>query len=101
LIDMGLANGVDAKIGLSPKDQRDISLEAVPGQGGVNYKWNQIAMDKIEEKTGEVEVDFTKNEVDLLKRRVKFFDDKKAIPFIWFELCAKIASYNPKLEKKK
>lgn len=79
IVEQRLVKDIADKIELSQKEMEEIELKAM----GDRVQWN-------EEKAKDKEVEFTKMELDLLKRQVRELDGKKEITPNILSLCEKI-----------
>jgi hypothetical protein len=84
LIEVQLIEDIRKKVLIDQEVMKEIDFVGTPsGDGKISYTWKK-------EKETDLEVTFTKLELDLLKKCVKELDERKEVDVSMLELCQKI-----------
>jgi len=84
LISQTLVRDIDKKIRITQEEMKEIDFNV--REDGNSYVWNN-------EKAKEKEIEFTKSEIDLLKKEVEKLDKENKITQSMLDLCLKIKEY--------
>lgn len=83
LIQMTLVEDITKKVKIGQEEIKEIELKVEPTTNGISYNWNK-------DKAKDLNVDFTKEEIELLKSQVEELDSKKEITRELLDICKRI-----------